>query len=556
MVLTVFHGGVVAADPRIPGQADAPGRGEAAPGSATALAVRDGVIEAVGADAEALLDQADHVVDLDGAFLGPAFADGHAHPLFGGMEDLGPQIRSCGSVEEIVAAVAAYAEENPDQDWIIGASYDATLAPGGLFDAAWLDEAVPDRPVVLKAWDYHTLWVNSAALRAAGIDAGTPDPDRGRIVRREDGSPLGTLQEYGALELVERVAPGYSLSRRVSALESATWTLAASGITWVQDAWAALEHLDVYLEAARQGRLNTRLNLAFLAEPGRWRENLDAFVAAREAVQAVGSDLLTAQTIKFFADGIIESHTACMLSPYADAPEDKGLPNWSQDELNDALAAVDRLGFQAHIHAIGDGAIRMALDGIEETARRNGPRDRRPVLAHLQVVDPEDVPRFAELGVVANFEPLWAREDDVMNLLTIPRLGSPRSERQYPIGSLVERGVAVSFGSDWPVTCHEPVPGLATAVTRQTPDHLPAGGWLPTERVDVDAALAAYTSGVAHQAFAEDRWGSLRPGLSADLVLLSHDPRDVAQEEIQDIQVKGTWLAGRRTHTALLPAAS
>ncbi|MFJ3958872.1 amidohydrolase [Arthrobacter sp. NPDC090010] len=540
MALTVFHGGVLASE-------------SIESGTATALAVEGGRIVAIGAGAEALLASADDTVDLNGGYLGPSFADGHAHPLFGGMEDLGPAIRSCHSVEEIVAAVRAYADAHPEDEWIIGASYDATLAPGGLFDAAWLDAAVPDRPVMLKAWDYHTVWVNSAALKAAGIDAGTPDPDRGRIVRREDGSPLGTLQEYGALELVESVAPRYSLERRVAALEAATGTLAASGVSWVQDAWVMQEHLEVYLEAARQGRLRTRMNLAFLAEPGRWKDTLDAFAAARAAVQSLEGGMLTANTVKFFADGIIESHTACMLSPYADSPDDKGLPSWGQDELNDALAAVDGLGFQAHIHAIGDGAIRMALDAIEETGRRNGPRDRRPVLAHLQVIDPEDVPRFAELGVVANFEPLWAREDDVMNLLTVPRLGSPRSEQQYPIGSLIERGVHVSFGSDWPVTCHEPVPGLATAVTRQTPDHLPAGGWLPAERVDVDAALNAYTSGVAYQAFAEDDWGVLRPGMSADLVLLSHDPRDIPAEELQEMQVLGTWLAGRPTHSALLP---
>ncbi|MDP5226609.1 MULTISPECIES: amidohydrolase [Arthrobacter] len=540
MVLTVFHGGTISTG--VPGTAPA-----------AALAVQDGRIVAIGEDAEALLERAEEAVDLQGAFLGPSFADGHAHPLFGGMEGLGPQIRRCASVEEIVAEVARYAAAHPEQEWIVGASYDATLAEGGLFDAAWLDAVVPDRPVMLKAWDYHTVWVNSAALRAAGIDADTPDPDRGRIIRRADGTPLGTLQEYGALELVENAAPGYSLERRISALEDATRTMAASGLTWAQDAWVMLEHVDVYLEAARQGRLNTRLNLAFLAEPGRWQDSLATFTTVREQVNALGGDLLTANTVKFFADGIIESHTACMLSPYTDAPEDKGLPNWEQNELNDALAAVDALGFQAHIHAIGDGAIRMALDGVEETGRRNGPRDRRPVLAHLQVIDPLDVPRFAELGVVANFEPLWAREDDVMNLLTVPRLGGPRSELQYPIGSLIERGVHVSFGSDWPVTCHEPVPGLATAVTRQTPDHLPAGGWLPAERIDVDAALTAYTAGVAYQAFAEGEWGALRPGMSADLVQLSHDPRAVPTQELQDLRVLGTWLAGRRTHAALLP---
>jgi predicted amidohydrolase YtcJ len=236
-----------------------------------------------------------------------------------------------------------------------------------------------------------------------------------------------------------------------------------------------------------------------------------------------------------------------MLSPYADAPEESGLPNWEMENLCDAMAAFDRLGFQLHLHAIGDAAVRMALDGLEEVQRRNGARDRRPVIAHLQVVDPADINRFASLGAVANFEPLWACADDVMRLLTIPRLGERRAQLQYPIRSMATAGVHVSFGSDWPVTGHHPVPGLATAVTRQTPDQADDGGWLPNERIDVDTALAAYTSGVAYQAFAEQHWGSLRPGLSADLVWLSRDPRATPEGELSKIEIRGTWLAGRPT---------
>ncbi|NKX53014.1 amidohydrolase [Arthrobacter mobilis] len=535
MTLTIFHSGTIAADPAT---------GQEGP---TALAVADGEIVAVGEAALTLLAEADETVDLDGGYLSPSFADGHAHPLFGGLEDLGPQIRSCHSVEQIVESVRAWAQENPDAEWIIGASYDATLAPDGLFDAAWLDAAVPERPVLLRSWDYHTIWVNSAALAAAGIDAETPEPALGRIVRRADGSPLGTLMEPGAIDLVLAVTPGFSLEQRVSALQTATAKYAAAGLTWIQDAWVEPDNVEAYLTAAAQGRLNARINLAFRADPVTWRDQPEAFEAARRQVAELDSPLLTAGTVKFFLDGIIESRTACMLSPYTDAPDDSGLPNWATDELHDAMATFDRLGFQLHLHAIGDAAVRMALDGLEEVQRRNGARDRRPVIAHLQVIDPADIPRFAELGVVANFEPLWACADDVMRLLTIPRLGEKRAELQYPIASLTRAGVQVSFGSDWPVTGHHPVPGLATAVTRQTPDHAPDGGWLPNERIDVETALAAYTSGVAWQAFAEDRWGALRPGMSADLVWLAQDPRTVPAGELSAVEIRGTWLAGRPT---------
>lgn len=542
MTLTIFHSGTVtdvfrASDRTLP----------------TALAVRDGVIAAVGDAALALLGEATEIVDMAGCHLSPSFADGHAHPLFGGLEDLGPQIRPCGSVEEIAASVRSWADANPGSGWIVGASYNATLAPDGLFDAEWLDSAVAERPVLLRSWDYHTIWVNSAALRAAGIDRNTPEPALGRIVRRPDGSPLGTLMEAGAIDLVARVVPEFSLEQRVAALQAATATFAAAGVTWIQDAWVELKDLPAYEAATVSGRLDARINLAFKADPRGWNIQTEDFTGARGRIEKLASPMLTANTVKFFIDGIIESRTAAMLDPYSDAPAETGLPNWQRDQLHDAMAAFDARGFQLHLHAIGDAAVRTALDGLEEVQRRNGRRDRRPVIAHLQVVDPTDVGRFADLGAVANFEPLWACEDEVMRLLTVPRLGARRADLQYPIASLARAGVHLSFGSDWPVTGHQPVPGLATAVTRQGTDYLAGAGWIPKEKIDVDTAMDAYTSGVAYQAFAEQQWGTLRPGMSADLVLLSEDPRHVPEDGLADIEVLGTWLAGRPTFTTNNP---
>lgn len=542
MALTLFMNGIIAPFYGGPRQ-----EAEGSP-QVSALAVRDGVIVAVGAEALALTSRADETVNLEGGYLSPSFADGHAHPLLGGLEGMGPRIRSCTSVPDIVEAVRSWARAHPEQDWILGASYDATLAPDGVFDAEWLDDAVPDRPVVLKSWDYHTVWVNSAALRAAGIDRNTPEPSLGRIVRRVDGSPRGTLMEAGAIDLVLKVAPGYSLEDRVKALESATARYAAAGVTWIQDAWVELDDVPAYLTAASSGGLSAIINLAFRSDPQNWTDQPAQFDTARGLVRELGSPMLTANTVKFFLDGIIESRTAFMLAPYEDAPGELGLPNWLPDELQEAMVRFDALGFQLHLHAIGDAAVQMALDALEVLQRRNGPRDRRPVIAHLQVVDPKDIPRLARLGVVANFEPLWACSDDVMQLLTIPRLGTPRAEHQYPIASLAKVGIPLSFGSDWPVTGHHPLPGLATAVTRQTADKLPTGGWIPTERVDVETALAAYTSGVSHQAFAEHEWGQLRPGMRADMTLLSANPMQVRQDQLADLEVLGTWLAGRPTY--------
>ncbi|MEW1960543.1 amidohydrolase [Kineococcus sp. NPDC059986] len=504
-----------------------------------AAVVADGRLVATGPEAEALRASVDEVVDLAGGVLAPAFGDGHAHPVMGGLEGIGPQLRSCTSVEQIVARVRAWAEEHPEPEWIYGASYEATLAPEGLFDAQWLDVAVPDRPVVLRSWDYHTMWVNSEALRRAGISAETPEPALGRIPRRADGSPLGTLQEWGAVDLLQPVEPGRTHEERVQALRVATAGYAGLGIAWVQDAWVEPADLEAYLDASARQLLSTRVNLALRADPLRWREQVVGFAESRRRVEDNDDPLLTASTVKFFVDGIIENHTAAMLADYSDVPGERGLPNWGLEELIAAAVEFDRLGFQLHLHTIGDAACRTALDVIETVEARNGPRDRRPVIAHVQLVDPQDVPRFERLGVIANFEPLWAQLDPPMVHLTLPRLGPERAMTQYPIRTLLEAG-SVSFGSDWPVSSNDWRPGVATAVTRQTADQTPETGWIPGERIPLEDALQAYSAGVAHQAFA-DADPSVR-----DLVWLDRDPRTVEPHALRDVRVLGTWVDGLR----------
>lgn len=505
-------------------------------------------VAALGPDAAADADLADpevRILDLDGGAIAPALGDGHAHPPQGGLEWLGPQVRNAASVEEIVSSVAAWAAAHPEQEWIYGASYDSTLAPGGLFDARWLDEACPDRPVVLQSWDYHTIWVNSEALRRAGIDAATPEPELGRIVRREDGSPLGILQEPGAVDLVSAVGPGRSHQDKIEAIHRATAHYAALGIGWVQDAWVEQDDLEAYLEAARTDRLAIRVNLAQRLDPATWRDQLKTFADGRDRVRELGHPLLSADTVKVFVDGIVENHTAAMLEEYADRPGDRGLPNWRHDGLLEAAIAFDALGFQLHFHAIGDAANRLALDVFETVQAHNGPRDRRPVIAHAHVLDPADVPRFAALGVVPDFQPLWARCDGVMRDLTMPHLGEERSSWQYSIRSVLDAGAAVSFGSDWPVTGADWRLGAATAVARRTPGRPDEASWLPEQRIGLREALAAYTTGVAHQAFAEARRGLLAPGYDADLVWLDADPRAADPDSLVDVRVLGTWVAGR-----------
>lgn len=537
---TLYTGGTVW---RGPGQADE-----------SALLVADGRIAALGAEAERVAaDAGAETVDLAGGFLMAAFGDGHAHPLFGGLEDCGPTVRHCGSIADIVAEVQRFAEAHPEQEWILGASYDGSLAPNGLFDARWLDEAVSDRPVVLRAWDYHTVWCNSRALELAGIDASTPDPELGEIPRRDDGSPLGVLREWGAVELVTAIWSGYSLDDRVEALRRATAHYAGLGITWVQDAWVEPGDLDVYLEAARRGALSTRINLALLADPRRFPASLPWMLEARARVDALGHPLLTAHSVKFFADGVVENETGALLEPYCSGLHDHGMLVWNAEHLAESVQAVDAAGFQVHIHAIGDAAVRCALDAIEHADRVNGPSDRRPVIAHVQLTTPDDIARFRRLGAIAVMQPLWAQLDALMTVLTVPRLGPERTDRQYQMRTVSDAGATLAFGSDWPCSSAAPLDGIAVAVSRTTADGEPAGGWTPEEKLDTESALAAYSSGVATQAFADRTdapWGRVAVGAAADLVWLSRDPRGSDAAELPSIAIRATTLAGIRTYQA------
>ena len=328
--------------------------------------------------------------------------------------------------------------------------------------------------------------------------------------------------------------------------------MTAAGIVWAQDAAVTPAELDVYLAGAADGLATCRVNVAFRADPARWTHQHDEFLAARAlAAASPFGQWVTARTVKFFADGVIESGTGFLLEPYDDCTPDTvhrcGLPNWTAEGLREAVRAFDADGFQIHVHAIGDAGVRMSLDAIEHAARLNGPRDRRPVIAHTQLVHPDDRPRFAALGVIANFEPLWAAYDEFMDTLALPRLGFARTAMQYPIGSIVRSGAPISFGSDWPVSSHHPLEGLAVAVTRTNRRGEPVGGWVPEERIPMLTAIRAYTEGSADQAFDDDA-GRLSVGQRADLVITDRDITAIAGEELGAAQVDETWLGGRRMY--------
>ena len=516
---------------------------------ATSLVIDDDRIVGVGQDVDPGDVGYDEVVRLEGRCLLPAFRDAHAHPLHAGMNRLELDLSGVATLGGVQTAVRAWDATHPGTEWIVGHGYDPTLLPYSIGRAEWLDVACPERPVALIPSDAHSAWVNTAALRAAGITGATPDPPLGAIARGADGAPIGQLLEFGGVDLVRRFFPAVTDRVARNGLLEAMHNLSAEGIVWAQDASVTPDELDTYLAGAADGVATCCINVAFRAEPTDWQRQRDSFIAARTRAATAPSGRVTANTVKFFADGVIESGTGFLLEPYADCTSDTvhrcGLPNWSPDGLAEAVRAFDADGFQIHVHAIGDGGVRMSLDAIEHAQRLNGPRDRRPVIAHTQLVHPDDRARFARLGVIANFEPLWAAYDEFMEQLALPRLGPARTALQYPIGSILAGGARVSFGSDWPVSSHRPLEGLAVAVTRQNRRGEPIGGWVPEERIPMLAAIRAYTEGSAFQAFDDDA-GRLAAGHRADLVITDRDVTAIGGEELGGVAVDETWLAGRR----------
>ena len=511
----------------------------------SALLIENDLIIATGESA--LNSVCDEKIDLQGAFVMPAFSDGHAHPLFAGREMMGPKVNGLQSVTEIVNEVQRFALANPDQEWIIGGAYEAAIIEQGDFDARWIDEIVSDRPVVLHAVDHHTIWVNSKALEVCGITSDTKNPEGGTISHREDGSPKGTLREPSAIALVLDHAPNQTLESEVKALSLACDALLDAGITSAVDAWIEPGMAQVYIEAAKQGKLTVDMSLCFLAQSGEWKSQIEYFMRLRKEIEALPNPKnLQASTIKFLCDGALSSGTAALLSPYLDAPTTSGLLMWDEDDLLDALCAFDELGFQVHLHAIGDAAIRQALDAIEAMQLVNPPRDRRPVIAHAQLVHPSDITRFSELGIIANFQPLWTYLDPLNKELILPRIGSERNNRQYQLRTMLNSGATISFGSDWPVTSHIPLQALAIPVHRQSPDRYPENGWNIEEAITLEESMTSYTKNVAHQTFREEYLGTLEVGMRADFIVLDRNPLEVEPHGVSAIKIVDVYKAGLR----------
>ena len=498
------------------------------------------------ADVRPLIGPGTRVIELDGESLLPGFQDAHIHPIDGGMLSRSCDLHDLADAAAYLDAIAAHAAAHPEREWIHGSGWSLPAFPRGEPHRSLLDAIVPDRPAFFESDDGHVAWANSRALAISGIDRTTPDPANGRIVRDADGEPAGTLHD-GAIELVYRHAPKATRADLLDGLRAAQSHLHSLGITAWQDAIVRPESLPIYREAAEAGWLTARVIAALWWEHDAGLEQIEAFERQR-AASAVGR--LRADSVKLMLDGILESQTAFVTSPYTGSDGWAGNPFIDPDLLREAVIDLDRRGFQAHFHAIGDGAIRLALDAVEAARAANGAGDHRHHIAHIELVNPDDVPRFGQLGVVANMQPFWASDDAQMRTLRVPVLGPERAGWQYPFASLLRTGATLAGGSDWTVSTPNPLLEIEVAVTRVAPDTRDVAPFLPDERLSLDAALRAFTIGSAYVNHLDAETGTIEVGKLADLVVLDRNLRAPDAGPIGEATVRQTFVEGQEVYSS------
>ncbi|HSG09487.1 MAG TPA: amidohydrolase [Longimicrobiales bacterium] len=511
---------------------------------AEAVALKDGRIVYVGDDegASALVGRSTEVVELDGRMVLPGLHDSHVHPVSGGVELGECDLNEAASREEVVQVVADCARRDSDAPWVRGGGFQLPLFPGGSPTRELLDSLVPDRPAYLSSADGHSAWVNSRALELAGVTAATPDPlPDGVIVRRADGSPAGTLRE-SAMGLVGRLLPERTDAEVLAGLKRALSLAAGFGITTLHEASAGEDFLKAYAAAAAEGTLTARVFASLQVSPDEGVEQVARLAALRDRYE---SDLVRPVEAKIFADGVIEGQTAALLADYLDRPGFRGELNFPPDAMAALVATLDAAGFKVHVHAIGDRAIRVTFDAFERQHQRDGGAGPRHIMAHIQLFDPEDIGRFAELGLVASFQPLWAFADTYITDLTEPRLGPERSRWMYPIKSVLDSGATVAGGSDWSVSTMNPFPAMEVAVTRRDPEAEAGPAWIPEERVDLADIVQAYTLGGAMAGDMEAETGTLTVGKNADLIVVDRDIFAIPAQQISETRVDLTVFQGR-----------
>lgn len=516
---------------------------------ADAMAVSAGRILALGSNEE-MLQRYDGVhYNAEGHMILPGFHDAHVHPIGAGIDLLRCDLGASETIEALLAQVAECDARDPGPHWLLGHSWSLSLFANGNPHKSMLDDISTSRPILLQGADGHSSWANSLALTRAGLDATTPDPPLGIIERGPDGAPTGTLRE-SAQDLLWSLTPEPTPADLEAALQRGIAELNRFGITSIIEANATPEYLAAYRAVDAAGKLNVRA----VVSRSLGRDDMMARVrsiidAASEPDPESGTGRVRSNAVKIFLDGVLEGETAALLEPYlTDTATTRNTPrgrlNVDPMTLDSIVTELDAAGLQIHIHAIGDRAVRTALDAFEAARRANGETDNRHHIAHLQLVDPGDYRRFAALDVTANFQAVWAFPDDYILNINLPQVGPERVERMYPIASLARAGARIVGGSDWNVTTANPLVAIEVALTRQDPSGRRSEVLNANEAVDLETMLGAYTVNAAWLMHQEHDTGTLAPGFAADFVVLEHDLFDLPASAIGEVRVLASYLAG------------
>jgi predicted amidohydrolase YtcJ len=511
---------------------------------AEAIAVRADKIIFVGdaKSAESYKGPSTKVIDAKGKLVLPGFTDCHVHFMSGSLGLTQVDLTGANTIEEIQKRVKDYAAAHPTLPWITGMGWQyPTFGATALPNKKILDDVLADRPVYLVAYDGHSSWANSKALAMAGIDRNTPDPPNGKIVRDANGKATGALKE-AAGDLVERLMPKPTREERLTALRKGLHEANRLGVVRVHSAGGDFEYLDLYDELRKNGELTVRQYIAYFLDPPELKP--EAIEKIEQARKKYNDEWISGGAVKTMLDGVVEAHTAAMLGTYADDTSQSGKLFWDPDKYKQAIAELDKRGLQIFTHAIGDRAVRTALDAYENAQKTNHSTDDRPRIEHIETITAEDIPRFGKLGVIASFQPLHTDPNEDTLKVWAVAAGPDRVSRAWPWRSVESTGGKLAFGSDWPVVTISPWPGVQNALTRQTAEGEPAGGWVPKERINIEDAVRGYTLGAAFAGRREKTEGSLETGKLADLIILSKDlftiePPDILNEEVLVTMVGG-----------------
>jgi len=514
---------------------------------AEAIAVQGDKIIAVGErkQVEALRGPSTRMIDAGQRLLLPGFVDCHIHFMDGSLGLTRVDLNETTTVAEIQKRVKAYADAHPNELWIQGMGWTyPTFGPSALPNKKILDDVVPDRPVYLIAFDGHSSWANSKALAMAGIDRNTPNPPNGTIVRDENGDATGALKE-AAGDLVGSKTPVPTRAERLDALRKGIREANRVGLVRVHSAGQDFEYLDLYDELRKRGELTLRFYIAYFLDPPGLTPQSTALIENARRKYSSSDDWIEGGAVKTMLDGVVEAHTAAMLAPYSDDPTQGGKLFWDPDKYKANIADLDARGLQIFTHAIGDKSVRLALDAYQNAAEENKTRDARPRIEHIETISAVDVERFGKLGVIASMQPLHSYPDDDTLNIWARNVGAERASRPWVWRSIQEKGGALAFGSDWPVVTLNPWRGVQTAVTRQTSEGNPPGGFVPQQRLSLDDTIRAYTLGAAFAGRREKSEGSLEPGKLADFILVDQDLFKIEPSEIGKTEVLFTIVGGK-----------